>query len=71
MSKLREARQAANMTLEELADAVGSSKAYMWQIENKADPQPHIRTAYQLSRILGVPVEELFDVGPTRENTHD
>ena len=65
MSKLREAREDAGHTLEELAELIGSSKSYMWQIENKADPQPTVRMAYQLSRILGVPIEALFEVGLT------
>ena len=38
--KLRKLRTSKNMTLEELAGIVGSSKAYIWQLENKKNAKP-------------------------------
>lgn len=61
-SKLRDARENANMSLNELAEAVGTSKAYIWQLENKDAIQPRVGLAYRLSTVLGVPIEDLFEV---------
>lgn len=61
MNLMRQKRQAAGLSLQKLADAVGSSKAYMWQLENKKDPQPTIRLAFRISRALGVGPEQIFD----------
>lgn len=38
--KLRNARTAKNVTLESLAESLGSSKAYVWQLENKQNAKP-------------------------------
>jgi len=48
--KLRSLRLAHNMTLEELARVVGTSKAYMWQLENKKHARP---SAELLLKIAG------------------
>ncbi|MEO9458254.1 MAG: helix-turn-helix transcriptional regulator [Lentilitoribacter sp.] len=38
--KLRQIRTNKNKTLEELAAGIGSSKAYVWQLENKKNAKP-------------------------------
>lgn len=38
--KVRDLRQEKGMTLEQLATATGSSKSYMWEIENKPVARP-------------------------------
>ena len=38
--RVREIRQKRGLTLEALADRVGSSKSYMWEIENKDVARP-------------------------------
>ena len=38
--KLRKMRTGKNQTLEELAASIGSSKAYVWQLENKTNAKP-------------------------------
>ena len=38
--KLRKIRTSKNMTQEELATVLGSSKAYVWQLENKKNAKP-------------------------------
>lgn len=38
--KLRAARTRRGVTLDQLAEAVGSSKAYVWQLENKKNAKP-------------------------------
>lgn len=53
-------RKKAGMTLQQVADEMGSSKAYIWTIENKENPQPGIGFAFRLAQTLGVEVEVLF-----------
>jgi DNA-binding XRE family transcriptional regulator len=59
-NSLRDCRVGGGYTLEQLAQAVGSSKAYMWQLENKDDPDPGIKLAIKISQILDEPVEKIF-----------
>lgn len=37
--RLRECRQLRGLTLQALADAAGTTKAYVWQLETKASPR--------------------------------
>lgn len=52
------------MTLEELAKKIGSTKSYVWELENKPGIRPSAETAYKLAKALGVTVEELMDDRP-------
>lgn len=38
--RLKAARKEKNLTLEQLGSALGSSKAYAWQLENKQEATP-------------------------------
>jgi len=38
--RLREARKASKLTLDQLGEKIGSSKAYVWQLENKDQATP-------------------------------
>ena len=59
MTRLQEARKKANMTLEELAEAAGTSKNYVWQLENNRR-EPKVNLAIKIADALGCSVEELF-----------
>jgi DNA-binding XRE family transcriptional regulator len=54
------ARKRKNMTQDELACAVGISRAYLSNIERGAYP-PSLRVAQSLSRVLGESTDTLFD----------
>ena len=59
--KIRGLRKERKLTLDKLAELTGSSKSYIWELENKAPPRP---SAEKLSRIadeLGVTIEYLLD----------
>lgn len=47
--KLRKMRLSRNVTLEQLAEAVGSSKAYVWQLENKKNAKPSAELLLKIS----------------------
>jgi transcriptional regulator with XRE-family HTH domain len=60
MTKLQDARKKANMTLEELAEAAGTSKDYVWQLET-GRREPKVSLALKIADALGYSVEELFN----------
>ena len=51
--KLRRARTENNKTLEQLAVAVGTSKAYIWQLENKKNAKPSAELLLKLANYFG------------------
>lgn len=59
-NRVRQYRQSMGWTLEALAAKVGSSKAYIWQLENKADPDPGVKLSMRLAKAFGISVEHLF-----------
>lgn len=61
-NRLRECRKGGGYTLEHLAAEVGSSKSYMWQLENKPDPDPGVKLAIRISQVLKEPVEKIFPI---------
>lgn len=59
--KIRKLRKDNGLTLDKLAELSGSSKSYVWELENKNPPRP---SADKLSRIavaLGVTIEYFLD----------
>lgn len=57
--KVRDLRRKANLTLEELAQATGSSKGYIWELENK-DTNPSLDKLRKIANALHVNVTELI-----------
>lgn len=51
--KLRAVRTSRKKTLEELATAIGSSKAYVWQLENKKNAKPSAELLLKIANYLG------------------
>jgi len=59
-NRIKSYRESFGWTLEELAKDVGSSKAYIWQIERKPDPNPSVKFSMKLAKAFGISVEHLF-----------
>ena len=59
--KLRKLRTSKNMTLEELAAVVGSSKAYVWQLENKKNAKPSAELLLRIANHFGESPEFFLD----------
>jgi transcriptional regulator with XRE-family HTH domain len=59
--KLRRLRTSRGLTLEALAEKVGSSKAYVWQLENKAAAKPSAELLLKLAATLGEAPEFFLD----------
>lgn len=59
---IRKYRKAANLTLQQLADAIHKSRATICKYEN-GDISIDIETLYEISQVLQVSVPQLTDIG--------
>jgi transcriptional regulator with XRE-family HTH domain len=59
--KLRRLRTNRSLTLEALAEKIGSSKAYIWQLENKPNAKPSGELLLKLAAVLGEAPEFFLD----------
>lgn len=59
--KLRALRQQKKLSLEQLAELTGSSKSYLWELENRDSPRPSAEKLAALATILGVTTDFLLD----------
>jgi transcriptional regulator with XRE-family HTH domain len=72
--KLRKLRIDKGFTLEELATRAGSTKAYIWQLENKSPARPSAELLLKIANTLGVSPDFLLDdsvVEPTKNQLAD
>lgn len=58
--RLRRLREQADLTLEKLAVEIGSTKSYVWELENKPNIRPSADLVYKLSIALGTTVGVLL-----------
>ncbi len=59
--KVQKLRKEKGLTLEQLADLAGSSKSYIWELENKNPPRPSAEKLSKIAAQLGVTIEYLLD----------
>lgn len=71
--RVREQRRKRGLTLEGLAERVGSSKSYMWEIENKDVARPSAEKLALIATALDTTVEYLLagDGVQEEENADD
>ena len=62
--RLRRLRQARRLTLQQVADAIGCTKAYVWEMEMRPGQKPSAERVWALARTLGVSMEELMGGKP-------
>ena len=67
-NRLRLWRVGVGLTLDEVADLTGISKAYLSRLERGQRQAPPL-TRVKIARRLGVPVSTLFVVDPIREES--
>lgn len=58
-TRIERLRKEKGLTQEELAEKAGLHRAYFWDIEQGRNIS--IKTAYKISKALGVELTELFD----------
>ncbi len=59
-ARLRRLREAKKLTLQQVADAVGCTKAYVWELEMKEGQRPSAERIHLLAKVLGVTMEDLM-----------
>jgi transcriptional regulator with XRE-family HTH domain len=57
--KINEIRRKRGFSLQELADEVGVSKGYIWELEKGTRDNPSLQVLEKLSSALKVPIREL------------
>lgn len=68
-ARLRTFRMKKKLSLQELADAIGASKAHVWDLEQGKTKNPSLALLTSLSRALGVSIKELVgEDGEVTEN---
>ena len=58
--RLRRLREAKGLTLQQVADAVGCTKAYIWELEMKEGQRPSAERVQGLAKVLGVTMEDVM-----------
>ena len=61
-ARLRRLREAKNLTLQQVADAVGCTKAYIWELEMKDGQRPSAERIQKIAQVLGVTMEDVMGV---------
>ena len=54
--RLRRLREAKKLTLQQVADAVGCTKAYIWELEMREGQRPTAERLNAIAKTLGVTV---------------
>ena len=60
-TKIRELRKTKGYTLDKLAELAGSSKSYIWELENKDPPRPSADKVAKIAAALDVTADYLID----------
>lgn len=59
--KIRRLRKEMKLTLDDLADRTGSSKSYIWELENKNPPRPSAEKLAKIASELNTTIDFLLD----------
>jgi len=59
--KIRAQRKRLKLTLDQLAEKTGSSKSYIWELENRPVVRPSAEKISRIAEVFGVTVEFLLD----------
>ena len=59
-ARLRRLREAKKLTLQQVADAVGCTKAYIWELEMKEGQRPSAERIQAIAKVLGVTMEDVM-----------
>jgi len=59
--RIRTLRKERGLTLDQLAEQSGSSKSYIWELENKNPPRPSAEKLSKIAAQLGTTIEYLLE----------
>ena len=68
--RLRRLRKAQKLTLQQVADTVGCTKSYIWELEMKEGQRPSAKLVYALAKVLGVTIEGVMGFMPLYTKPH-
>jgi transcriptional regulator with XRE-family HTH domain len=60
-AKIKELRKNKGLTLEQLAEHIGSGKSYIWELENKGVKRPSAEKLSAIAKALDVTTDYLLD----------
>lgn len=60
-AKLKDERERAGLSLDELARKIDSVKSYIWELENKDNARPSAEKVFKLAEVFNVSPEYLMD----------
>lgn len=66
--RLKELRIKKGKSLQDVADAVGASKAHIWDMETGRSKNPSIELLLKLSKFFGVGIADLVGENPNAES---
>lgn len=66
--RLKELRVKKGMSLQDVADKVGASKAHVWDLETGRSKNPTMELVIGLAKCFGVSVADLVGENPAGEN---
>ncbi len=69
--KIRTERKRLKLTLDGLAEKTGSSKSYIWELENRPVVRPSAEKISKIADVLGVTVEFLLNDGKQEPTDSD
>lgn len=58
--RIRRYRQSRQLSLEELARRIGTSKAYLWELESRRNKTPSLRKLEDIAHALGISADVLI-----------
>lgn len=59
-ARIKALRTEKKLTLDQLAELSGSSKSYIWELENKDPPRPSAEKLAEIAKALGVTADYLI-----------
>lgn len=68
--KLKQLRTQKGYSLDELAKLSGSSKSYLWELENRDERKPSAEKLSEIARVLSVTTEYLLDEKAEFNDSH-
>lgn len=69
--KIRAAREKKDLSLDKLAGLTGMSKGYLWELENRDNPNPSVEKIKKIALALEVPPEYLTSDAPASTPDED
>jgi transcriptional regulator with XRE-family HTH domain len=55
-------RKALGLTLQEVAERIGTPKSHVWELEQGRSVNPSVRMCWQLGRALGLTLSEIIGI---------